>query len=249
MKGNSSTGRASVSKTEGWGFKSLLPCGEKTNDEQGDQAGKVNVAKQDEVEPADESGATEPSDATDDRTGSSTESVAASAPNESGEVGGTPERPVLAHSEDELDDDELDDEPVEDDPDAGEPADQFDDIVRDADVAETDDLDGEHGDSKVLEPAGVAATAAGSTAAGKRSLARTPKATPTAKRDQVAKPERTTPIKFVRQSIGELRKVVYPTGQQLVNYFIVVLVFVLFVIAYVSLLDLGFGAVIFRIFS
>src|SRR5215207_515703 len=152
MKGNSSTGRASVSKTEGWGFKSLLPCGEKTNDEQGDQAGKVNVAKQDEVEPADESGATEPSDATDDRTGSSTESVAASAPNESGEVGGTPERPVLAHSEDELDD-ELDD----DDPDAGEPADEFDDIVRDADVAETDDFDGEHGDSKVLQSAAVAA--------------------------------------------------------------------------------------------
>ena len=27
VKGNSSTGRASVSKTEGWGFKSLLPCG------------------------------------------------------------------------------------------------------------------------------------------------------------------------------------------------------------------------------
>ena len=106
-----------------------------------------------------------------------------------------------------------------------------------------------HGDAKVLEPAGVAATAAGSTAAGKRAPARTPKTAPTAKRDQPVKPERTTPIKFVRQSIGELRKVVYPTGQQLVNYFIVVLVFVLFVIAYVSLLDLGFGAAIFRIFS
>jgi hypothetical protein len=25
-KGTSSTGRASVSKTEGWGFKSLVPC-------------------------------------------------------------------------------------------------------------------------------------------------------------------------------------------------------------------------------
>jgi hypothetical protein len=25
-EGNSSIGRASVSKTEGWGFKSLLPC-------------------------------------------------------------------------------------------------------------------------------------------------------------------------------------------------------------------------------
>ena len=208
------------------------------------------MAKQDEVEPADESGATGPSDATDDRTGSSTESVAASAPNDSGEVGGTPERPVLAGSDDELDDDELaDDDPTDDDPtddDPGEPVDEFDEIVRDADVPDNDDLDGEHGDAKVLEPAGVAA--AGSTA-GKRLPARSPKATPTAKRDQVAKPERTTPVKFVRQSIGELRKVVYPTGQQLVNYFIVVLVFVLFVIAYVSLLDLGFGAAIFRIFS
>ena len=54
---------------------------------------------------------------------------------------------------------------------------------------------------------------------------------------------------FVRQSIGELRKVVYPTGQQLINYFVVVLVFVLFVIAYVSLLDLGLGWAIFKIFS
>ena len=210
------------------------------------------MAKQDEVEPADESGATGPSDATDDRTGSSTESVAASAPNDSGEVGGTPERPVLANSDDELiddelaDDDELDEDKTTDD-DPGEPVDEFDEIVRDADVPENDDLDGEHGDTKVLEPAGVAA--AGSTAAGKRSPARSPKATPTAKRDQLAKPERTTPVKFVRQSVGELRKVVYPTGQQLVNYFIVVLVFVLFVIAYVSLLDLGFGAAIFRIFS
>ena len=34
------------------------------------------------------------------------------------------------------------------------------------------------------------------------------------------------------ESIGELRKVVYPTGQQVLQYFVVVLVFVLFVIAY-----------------
>jgi hypothetical protein len=32
-KGTSSTGRASVSKTEGWGFKSLVPC--KVDDEVG----------------------------------------------------------------------------------------------------------------------------------------------------------------------------------------------------------------------
>jgi preprotein translocase subunit SecE len=105
--------------------------------------------------------------------------------------------------------------------------------------------------AKVLEPAGVAAAASGASTktAGTGRSARAPKAASTKKRDQPVKRERTTPIKFVRQSIGELRKVVYPTGPQLINYFVVVLVFVLFVIAYVSLLDLGFGWAIFKIFS
>jgi preprotein translocase subunit SecE len=104
---------------------------------------------------------------------------------------------------------------------------------------------------KVLEPAGVAATATGAKARSERAgrPARTPKGAPTTKRDQPVKRERTSPVKFVRQSIAELRKVVYPTGPQLINYFFVVLVFVLFVIAYVSLLDLGIGWAIFRIFS
>jgi len=104
---------------------------------------------------------------------------------------------------------------------------------------------------KVLEPAGVAAAATGAKAKSERAgrPARTPKGAPTTKRDQPVKRERTSPIKFVRQSIAELRKVVYPTGPQLINYFFVVLVFVLFVIAYVSLLDLGIGWAIFRIFS
>jgi preprotein translocase subunit SecE len=101
---------------------------------------------------------------------------------------------------------------------------------------------------KVLEPAGVSAATSGAKTKAARA-GRAPKGAPTAKRDRPVKPERTTPIKFVRQSIGELRKVVYPTGQQLINYFVVVLVFVLFVIAYVSLLDLGLGWVIFKIFS
>jgi preprotein translocase subunit SecE len=79
---------------------------------------------------------------------------------------------------------------------------------------------------------------------------RGPKGRPTpSRRGEVAKKERTGPIKFIRESIGELRKVVYPTGQQVVQYFVVVLVFVLFVIAYVSLLDLGLGAALFKIFS
>ena len=110
---------------------------------------------------------------------------------------------------------------------------------------------GNSSSGKVLEPATVAAETSGASAKTERARrpARAPKGAPTKKRDQPVKPERTTPIKFVKQSIGELRKVVYPTGQQLINYFVVVLVFVLFVIAYVSLPDLGLGWVIFKIFS
>ena len=60
---------------------------------------------------------------------------------------------------------------------------------------------------------------------------------------------RTSPVTFYRQVIAELRKVVWPTQQQLVTYLIVVLVFVSVMIAYVSLLDLGFGKAVFALFG
>ncbi|HYI56346.1 MAG TPA: preprotein translocase subunit SecE [Microlunatus sp.] len=84
--------------------------------------------------------------------------------------------------------------------------------------------------------------------AGRSGRAKKDKATPKQTRD-AAEHHRTGPVTFVHQSVAELRKVVYPTGPQLANYFVVVLIFVLFVIAYVSLLDLGIGAVIFRVFA
>jgi preprotein translocase subunit SecE len=49
--------------------------------------------------------------------------------------------------------------------------------------------------------------------------------------------------------IAELRKVVWPSQQQLITYFIVVMVFVLVLIAFVSLADLGFGKAVFAIFG
>jgi preprotein translocase subunit SecE len=61
--------------------------------------------------------------------------------------------------------------------------------------------------------------------------------------------ERTSPVTFYRQVVAELRKVVWPTQQQLVTYLIVVLVFVLAMIAYVSLLDLAFGKAVFALFG
>ena len=61
--------------------------------------------------------------------------------------------------------------------------------------------------------------------------------------------KRTNPVTFYRQVIAELRKVVWPTQQQLITYFIVVMVFVVVVMTFVSMLDLGFGKAIFAIFA
>ncbi|MCW2867284.1 MAG: preprotein translocase subunit SecE [Marmoricola sp.] len=61
--------------------------------------------------------------------------------------------------------------------------------------------------------------------------------------------ERTSPVTFYRQVVAELRKVVWPTQQQLVSYLVVVLAFVLVMIAYVSVLDLAFGKAVFALFG
>ncbi|MDQ1748919.1 MAG: preprotein translocase subunit SecE [Frankiaceae bacterium] len=60
---------------------------------------------------------------------------------------------------------------------------------------------------------------------------------------------RTSPATFYRQVVAELRKVVWPTQQQLITYFVVVLVFVLAIMTIVSLLDLGFGRLVFKVFG
>ncbi len=46
---------------------------------------------------------------------------------------------------------------------------------------------------------------------------------------------------FIRQVVAELRKVIWPTRSQMINYTIIVLVFVVFLTAMISLLDLGFA--------
>ncbi|MET9018623.1 preprotein translocase subunit SecE [Actinopolymorpha sp. NPDC004070] len=82
-------------------------------------------------------------------------------------------------------------------------------------------------------------------------------------RGSTATPERARPDKkgegggspaarvglFYRQVVAELRKVIWPTRDQLTTYWSVVLVFVLVVIAIVSLLDLGIGQLMFKIFG
>ena len=60
---------------------------------------------------------------------------------------------------------------------------------------------------------------------------------------------RTSPALFYRQVIAELRKVVWPTQEQLVTYFFVVMTFVIVMMAIVSALDLAFGKMVFAIFT
>lgn len=85
-------------------------------------------------------------------------------------------------------------------------------------------------------------------AAVRRSSGRAPvkKTTATRKRSESQKAERDpyaagNPVEFVKQSASEIQKVVWPTWPQLTTLFLSVLIFVLFVIAFVGLLDVVFG--------
>lgn len=51
---------------------------------------------------------------------------------------------------------------------------------------------------------------------------------------------RTTPALFLREVIAELRKVIWPTRNELITYTTVALTFVVVMAVIVSLLDLGF---------
>jgi len=63
------------------------------------------------------------------------------------------------------------------------------------------------------------------------------------------KEERTSPVQFLREVRGELRKVAWPTRPEVVNYSIIVLVAVVVLTAYVAALDYGFGDVLLKLFS
>ncbi|WP_220451277.1 preprotein translocase subunit SecE [Nocardioides dongkuii] len=61
--------------------------------------------------------------------------------------------------------------------------------------------------------------------------------------------KRTSPTTFYRQVVAELRKVVYPTQEQLITYFLVVMVFVVVMMALIATLDLAFGRLAFAVFT
>ena len=73
--------------------------------------------------------------------------------------------------------------------------------------------------------------------------------TPTPPPAPKAKEERTTPVQFVREVRGELRKVAWPTRAEVVNYSIIVLVAVVLLTAYAAALDYGFGDILLKLFE
>ena len=56
-------------------------------------------------------------------------------------------------------------------------------------------------------------------------------------------------IRFLREVVAELSKVIWPSRHELVVYTGVVLVFVSFMVALVSLLDMGLGRVVLTVFG
>jgi preprotein translocase subunit SecE len=54
---------------------------------------------------------------------------------------------------------------------------------------------------------------------------------------------------FVRQVVSELRKVIWPTRNQLITYTVVAIVFVAAMVAYIAAIDYGFAKGVLQVFG
>lgn len=114
-------------------------------------------------------------------------------------------------------------------------------------LSDPDDGSDEVSDEEQLEEATAVAAVAPSSRPKRREVAK--KDAPTSRRRSatVKGHHRATPAQFVRESADELRKVIWPTGVQVRQYFSVVLIFVLVIIAFVGVLDLLFGMALLKL--
>jgi preprotein translocase subunit SecE len=178
--------------------------------------------------------------------------VAAASDNSRIQLGPPADEAQSAHSQtDETETFEPEPDPVIGDPDSDDPDSGDGDDVPDELREDREETSG--GEIDELVPVGAPASGSPARGRSRGSAALSPRpkkneVTPRQNRPADKAP-RTGPVTFVNESVGELRKVVYPTGQQLLRYFVVVLIFVLFIIGIVTLLDLAFGWAIFQIFS
>jgi preprotein translocase subunit SecE len=64
-----------------------------------------------------------------------------------------------------------------------------------------------------------------------------------------AKPERTSPVVFVREVRAELRKVIWPTRKELITYTTVAVIFILVMVGIVTGVDTALTKAVFAIFG
>jgi preprotein translocase subunit SecE len=57
------------------------------------------------------------------------------------------------------------------------------------------------------------------------------------------------PTRFVRESVSELRKVLWPSRNELVTYSIVVIIFLVIMVAIVAGFDVGFAKLVLQVFG
>jgi preprotein translocase subunit SecE len=57
------------------------------------------------------------------------------------------------------------------------------------------------------------------------------------------------PVRFVREAVSEMRKVLWPSRTELVTYAFVVIVFVVILIAIVAGMDIGFAKLVLQLFG
>jgi preprotein translocase subunit SecE len=77
----------------------------------------------------------------------------------------------------------------------------------------------------------------------------TPRQNPKAAMAAGQKKERTKPRQFLKEVIGELRKVAWPTRQEVVAYSIVVLVSVIVIAALIFFMDLLFTQAVLKLYG
>jgi preprotein translocase subunit SecE len=78
---------------------------------------------------------------------------------------------------------------------------------------------------------------------------RGPQARKPARSPGPAKPERTTPVVFLREVRAELRKVIWPTRKELITYTTVSVIFILVMVGIVTGVDTGLTDLVFKIFG
>ena len=57
------------------------------------------------------------------------------------------------------------------------------------------------------------------------------------------------PVRFVRESVSEMRKVLWPSRRELITYSSVVIVFVVIMVSIVAGLDVGFAKLVLKVFG